>query len=215
MMGTVLSDLLQLTMQRMVSSVPLSDLVRKVTTENSGSRLGELREMIESLLSTYGHELEVFSGAVAAMQADIVSMEKERHKMKLEGASVQSVMQQSISQSTMGPALVDSYARSSCPLMLDGKGDATFRDGGRLLQNRRSNGGLATALDQLLARRQRNRTFQDRGSAPKKRASNALPAFSLADQQYYNGASSEAALHGKHRVRALGEAQSYGSLHWI
>ena len=66
----VLSDLLQLTMQRMVSSVPLTDLVRKVTTDNSGSRLGELREMILSLLRTYGQERAVFSGAVKVMKFD-------------------------------------------------------------------------------------------------------------------------------------------------
>ncbi|KAL3919253.1 MAG: hypothetical protein SGILL_003847, partial [Bacillariaceae sp.] len=62
-MAGVLSELLGLTMQRMVSSVPLPDLVRKVTSDHSGSRLGELREMIESLLITYGLELDVFSGA--------------------------------------------------------------------------------------------------------------------------------------------------------
>lgn len=83
MMARVLSDLLQLTMQRMVSSVPLSDLVRKVTTENSGSRLGELREMIEVLLRTYGHELEVCSSAVAVMHSDIKGMENDRFAMKV------------------------------------------------------------------------------------------------------------------------------------
>lgn len=51
-MSGVLSELLRLTMQRMVSSVPLTDLVRQVTSDHSGSRLGELREMVESLLAT-------------------------------------------------------------------------------------------------------------------------------------------------------------------
>jgi hypothetical protein len=43
----------------------VAGLVRKVTSDHFGSRLGELREMIESLWSTHGLELNVvFSGAV-------------------------------------------------------------------------------------------------------------------------------------------------------
>ena len=69
-MAGVLSELLRMTMQHMVSSVPLPDLVRKVTSDHSGSRLGELREMIESLLSTYGLELKVFNRAVSIFKYD-------------------------------------------------------------------------------------------------------------------------------------------------
>jgi hypothetical protein len=82
-MAGVLSQLLQLTMQRMVSSVPLPDLVRKVTTDHSGSRLGELREMVESLLNTYGFELDVFTGAANVMHEDVKWMEREHRRLKV------------------------------------------------------------------------------------------------------------------------------------
>jgi hypothetical protein len=82
-MAGVLSRLLQLTMQRMVSSVPLPDLVRKVTTDHSGSRLGELREMVESLLNTYGFELDVFAGAANVMHEDVKRMEEEYRRLKV------------------------------------------------------------------------------------------------------------------------------------
>jgi vacuolar protein sorting-associated protein 8 len=88
----VLSELLRLTMQRMVSSVPLPDLVRKVTSDHSGSRLGELREMIESLLLTYGLELDVFGGAVSVFQYDSCQMEKSHHSLRVRGSNVQSIM---------------------------------------------------------------------------------------------------------------------------
>ena len=44
----VLNDLLQLTMQRMVSNISLPDLVRKITTDHRSGRLGEFRKMITS-----------------------------------------------------------------------------------------------------------------------------------------------------------------------
>ena len=91
-MSNVLSDLLRLTMQRMVSSVPLPDLVRKVTSDHSGSCLGEIREMIESLLITYGIELSVFDGAVNVFHHDSQQMRKIHHALRVHGSNVQSVM---------------------------------------------------------------------------------------------------------------------------
>jgi hypothetical protein len=82
-MAEVLGTLLQMTMQRMVSSVPMPDLVRKVTTDHSGSRLGELREMIESLLGTYGYELQVCSKAVKVMNHDVKIMEQENRRLQV------------------------------------------------------------------------------------------------------------------------------------
>ena len=99
-MAGVLSELLRLTMQRMVSSVPLPDLVRKVTSDHSGSRLGELREMIESLLITYGLELEVFSGAVSVFHYDSQIMEKSHHALRVRGSNVQSVMSVALTKSS-------------------------------------------------------------------------------------------------------------------
>jgi len=207
-MAEVLSDLLQVTMQRMVSSVPLSDLVRKVTSENSGSRLGELREMVESLLHTYGHEVDVCSAAVNVMVADVNLMEVECHRMRLEGASVRSVMNQAVSSGEgLGPARIEGYARGGHTLMLERDGNASFGDGGKFLKGQRSNGSLSNALERLHARRTRNQ------KDPPKRSASSLASITVSDQRFYNGQSSEAV--GVHRVSALGEAQSFGSLHWI
>jgi hypothetical protein len=213
----VLSDLLQLTMQRMVSSVPLSDLVRKVTTDNSGSRLGELREMIMSLLRTYGHEMDVFSGAVKVMQFDAQCMEMKSRTSKLVGAPVRSIMHQPLQGNRkMGTAIADSYARSSSTLAIGEKGDATFDDGGQLLrQSNATNSGLASALDRLNARRTSAMDRADKNKWQQKSAGSKLPMLSFSEASYYEGGSSDAAMHGERLVGELGEAQSYGSLRWI
>jgi WD40 repeat protein len=70
-MFNVLSDLLRMTMQRMVSSVPLPDLVMKITTDHTGSHLGELRDMVTSMLSAFLSEVEVCGGAANAMHYDV------------------------------------------------------------------------------------------------------------------------------------------------
>ena len=53
-----LNDLLQLTMQRMVSNVPLKDLLRKLTIDHSGHQLGEFSHVLMSLLKTYSGDLQ-------------------------------------------------------------------------------------------------------------------------------------------------------------
>jgi vacuolar protein sorting-associated protein 8 len=99
-MAGVLSDLLRLVMQRMVSSVPLPDLVRKVTSDHSGSRLGELREMVESLLSTYGFELTLFEGAVRVFHHDMKQMRGRNRSLRIRGDRVSSLMTAPISDTT-------------------------------------------------------------------------------------------------------------------
>ena len=53
--SSVLNDLLQITMQRMVSNVSLPDLVQKITTDHRSNRLGEFREMVcvQIIISSY------------------------------------------------------------------------------------------------------------------------------------------------------------------
>ena len=82
-MLNVLSDLLGMTMQRMVSNVPLPDLVRKITTDHAGNRLGEFREMITTMLKTYVSEMNVCSGAVDAMQHDVHQMSVTKFNLKV------------------------------------------------------------------------------------------------------------------------------------
>jgi len=86
--STVLSELLLMTMQRMISNVSLYDLMHKITTDYAGSDLGEFREMLVSMLKTYSSELDVCSNAVDVMYHDIRSMCIEKKKLKVRGAYV-------------------------------------------------------------------------------------------------------------------------------
>lgn len=90
-MASVLSDLLRLVMQRMVSSVPLMDLVRKVTADYSGSQLGEIREMLHTLLNTYGLDLKVLQVAHTTMQNDVGSLQKGVWQVKQLGIRVDTI----------------------------------------------------------------------------------------------------------------------------
>lgn len=83
MMLDVLSDLLRITMQRMVSNVPLPDLVRRITTDHAGNQLGEFREMITTMLNTYISEMDVCSGAVAAIHYDVRRMSVSKFNLKV------------------------------------------------------------------------------------------------------------------------------------
>lgn len=83
LMLDVLSDLLRITMQRMVSNVPLPDLVRKITIDHAGNRLGEFREMITTMLNTYISEMDVCSGAVAAIHHDVHQMSVSKFNLKV------------------------------------------------------------------------------------------------------------------------------------
>ena len=47
----------------MVSNVPLPDILHKITVDHAGSKLGEFRDMIMSMLKTYNFELQIFSKA--------------------------------------------------------------------------------------------------------------------------------------------------------
>lgn len=211
----VLSDLLQLTMQRMVSSVPLTDLVRKVTTDNSGSRLSELREMILSLLRTYGQERDVFSGAVKVMKFDARRMEWKRRTFKLAGAPVRSIMRQPLRGNIRIKSTISDSSATSHTLIIGDRGDASFSDGGRFLQSSGSRSGLASALERLNAKRRPTMDRPEEAKIQLKPAASKLPMLSLSDAAFYEGGSSEAAMYGERLIGALGEAQSFGSLRWI
>ena len=81
--SSVLNDLLQLTMQRMVSNISLRDLVRKITTDHRSSRLNEFREMISSMLQTYSCELDVCSAATDLIHRDMRLMSNEKKRLKV------------------------------------------------------------------------------------------------------------------------------------
>ena len=155
-MAGVLSELLRLTMQRMVSSVPLPDLVRKVTSDHSGSRLGEVREMIESLLITYGQELDVFGGAVSVFHYDSQQMEKSHHALRVRGSNVQSVMSVALNKSSSTGRAIMRIRNDHEILQLGGLSCSSRRDA-----------SVVVATQGSLSRHQRSKTSnnskQERG----------------------------------------------------
>ena len=89
-MLALLAELLELSMQRMVSVVPLPDLLRKITTDHSGSSLGEFKEMLATLLKTYNTELKLSKNALGVMNNDIKQMTAEKRRLKLRGYRIES-----------------------------------------------------------------------------------------------------------------------------
>ena len=162
-MAGVLSELLRLTMQRMVSSVPLPDLVRKVTSDHSGSRLGELREMIESLLSTYGLELNVFSGAVNVFHHDSHQMQNQHRALRVRGASVKVVSNIPLDTNAIASApnktTLENTLNSGHVLQLAETGNASVvaedADSSFHKTSTAAEQGLGTALAKLRSRRRR------------------------------------------------------------
>jgi len=163
-MSGVLSELLRMTMQRMVSSVPLPDLVRKVTSDHSGSRLGEVREMIESLLVTYGQELDVFGGAVSVFRYDSHQMEKTHHGLRVRGSHVQSIMGVELNKTSNALQTMTHILNGHELLQLGGSSGSTRRDASVIIsdegisdrqQGTKVERGLGDALSRLRSRRQR------------------------------------------------------------
>uniref|UniRef100_A0A7S0UJY0 Vacuolar protein sorting-associated protein 8 central domain-containing protein n=1 Tax=Pseudo-nitzschia delicatissima TaxID=44447 RepID=A0A7S0UJY0_9STRA len=160
-MSGVLSELLRMTMQRMVSSVPLPDLVRKVTSDHSGSRLGEVREMIESLLATYGQELGVFGSAVSVFHYDSHQMEKTHHGLRVCGSNVQSVMGVGLNKSSNSVKTMKRIRNDHEILQLGGFSGSTRGDASVVIADAprrpgsKAERGLGDALSRLRSRRQR------------------------------------------------------------
>lgn len=87
--SAVLSELLLMTMQRMIPNVSLYDLLHKITRDHASNDLGEFREMLVSMLKTYSSELDVCSNAVDVMYHDISHMSLEKKRLKVHGSLVQ------------------------------------------------------------------------------------------------------------------------------
>lgn len=86
--SAVLSELLLMTMQRMMPNVSLYDLLHKITKDHTRNDLGEFREMLVSMLKTYSSEMDVCSNAVDVMYHDISHMAMERKRLKVQGSLV-------------------------------------------------------------------------------------------------------------------------------
>jgi len=208
-------------MQRMVSSVPLTDLVRKVTSDHSGSRLGELREMVESLLDTYGFELKLFEGASTVFHQDVREMQNQHRSLRLEASAVRSVMTVPLGGGAESTESVRNYLRRSShldmALQVGRDGNAALVDNDTLPYSRRVEGGLGSALSKLRSRRcgqaaasGKPRAGNFSSSSPSGRGS-GLSMMTVAEQLYQAG-DAEPVVYGPRPVGALGQAEHRGRL---
>jgi len=208
-MAGVLSELLRLTMQRMVSSVPLSDLVRKVTADHSGSRIGELREMVEGLLATYGYELKVFKGAMTVFQQDARSMRKKQLELQQQGTPVQRLMNTPLepsgkaSEVSLDP-LSQLISSQNGVLRLSSHGNATLVGGSRAS----AQSGLGDAMSRLRSRRATKKSDFSHRLAQR----GADLTMMTATERMYQAKETEPVVDGNRRVGALGNAQHRGRL---
>eukprot|EP00557_Chaetoceros_sp_GSL56_P012850 CAMPEP_0176481546 /NCGR_PEP_ID=MMETSP0200_2-20121128/2883_1 /TAXON_ID=947934 /ORGANISM="Chaetoceros sp., Strain GSL56" /LENGTH=1954 /DNA_ID=CAMNT_0017877769 /DNA_START=49 /DNA_END=5913 /DNA_ORIENTATION=+ len=193
-MYNVLSDLLRMTMQRMVSSVPLPDLVRKISIEHTGSSLGELRDMITSMLSAFLSEVEICGGAANAMQYDVQKLSASLFHLKVRGTRAHRLSRYG-TESTTGPIICISR-----------RGDAS------IVKN--------PEFDRTETENKQDRTFRLRSKRFKKtigKVRNSGKAkvhhgmLSRMEKKFQSGESSDAAFMTRH-VAILSEAEHFGRL---
>jgi len=217
-------------MQRMVSSFPLPDLVRKVTSDHSGSRLGEVREMIESLLITYGQELDVFGGAVSVFHYDSHQMDKAHLALRVRGSNIQSVVGVALDKSSTSGIAMNRIRNDHEILQLDGHSCSTRRDAsvaivsaGGYQRSKRSNSsnqerGLGDALSRLRSRGRRGASCSNgmtvvNPSDTRIRKTSGLNLMTSNEMAYRRGEISDDATFFEDRaVGQLGEAEHRGRI---
>jgi len=205
-MLNVLSDLLKMTMQRMVSNVALPDLVRKITSDHSGNHLGEFREMISTMLSTYGSELEICGSAVDVMNDDVHKLLKMKFNLKMRGAKIGYVDGIALSKDGQHPN--QNFSRGSF-FHVGTTGNATTTSSVSDLRSEVNDAeGAKTALARLRAKR---RTKQKQKLRHGKRNEIQIGMMTSSDKLYANGGSSDAAYMPRY-VGSLSSAEHYGRL---
>eukprot|EP00550_Attheya_septentrionalis_P011433 CAMPEP_0198305396 /NCGR_PEP_ID=MMETSP1449-20131203/57882_1 /TAXON_ID=420275 /ORGANISM="Attheya septentrionalis, Strain CCMP2084" /LENGTH=1809 /DNA_ID=CAMNT_0044007929 /DNA_START=135 /DNA_END=5564 /DNA_ORIENTATION=- len=202
-MSDLLKELLLMTMQRMVSSVPLPDLLRKITTDHAGNRLGEFREMVVSMLQTYSFELDVCTSAVHVMHEDVKSMSQEKRRLKVRGSKVHSVMGHSLTSRSPNTKFLDAI-RPNAVLSVNATGYLSLAiEGSSTKTSNKDKNNVA--LNRLRNRRQRRHL----GSLGNRKVSSAN-MMTMADQQFNMGESSEAAHFGRY-AGELSDAEHFGA----
>jgi len=94
------------------------------------------------------------------------------------------------------------------------RGNATFNNGDQMLKDEANTGGLASAINRLNSRR-KSSVDLDGVDLEHKKGTSKLSMHSKLEISYYTGQLSDASIYGGLVVGELGDAQSYGSLHWI
>jgi hypothetical protein len=178
--------------------------VRKVTSDHSGSRLGELREMIESLLATYGLELKVFNRSVSIFKYDSRQMQKMNRDFRVKGSNVRTVMNVPLDKENRGNRTLESTCTSGDVLQLVERGNACVLDAELRSKSRATGQGLGNALSRLRSRR-------GGASQTAKAAATGLNYMTSTDISYSHGDIDPEAMYFEDRmIGVLGEAEHRG-----
>ncbi len=203
-MATVLSDLLRQTMQRMVSSVPLLDLVQKVTTGHSGSDLGELREMLESLLTAYNFELRVFEDVTTVFKQDVHEAKNQNRGLCVFGSRVDSVLNIDLKAESADEVSQILKSNRDSLLQVGATSNACFVVVDRDFYNRKIENGFSKTLAKLRSRR--TGPLRDCGGR------NSRLSFMTNEEQSVRFGEPDPIVMGPRPVKALGAAQHHGRL---
>jgi len=84
----VLTEVLQRAWNKMSSHVPLALIMRKITNDRSDTHLGELRDIILSVLDTSAHESSAYKTSVSLVARDLHNVVKKRQRIKGAGLCV-------------------------------------------------------------------------------------------------------------------------------
>lgn len=201
-LSTVLSEMLLMTMQRMISNVSLFELMHKITNDHAGSDLGEFREMLVSMLKTYSSELDVCSSAVDVMYYDIQRMSYEKKNLKVRGSFVQDCPKDipKLSFLDVGPS--GNYKIKS-PRSVYGSNGHFF---GSTNHQSTHNAHLS-----LLKQRRRDNRCQTRRTSDKRRGCN-INLMTSSECQYSSSRVDMQEAFGFRQVGGLSEAQNVGGL---
>ncbi|GAX18100.1 hypothetical protein FisN_25Hh077 [Fistulifera solaris] len=203
-MANVLSDLLRQTMQRMVSSVPLLDLVQKVTTGHSGSDLGELREMLESLLTAYNFELRVFEDVTTVFKQDVHEAKNQNRGLCVCGSRVDSILNIDLKAESAHEVSQILKSNRDSILQVGATSNACFVVGDRDFYNRKIENGFSKALTKLRSRRAG--PLRDCGGR------HSRLNFMTNEEQSVRLGEPDPIVMGPRPVKALGAAQHHGRL---
>lgn len=213
-MSGVLSELLRMTMQRMVSKVPLPDLLRKITVDHAGNRLGEFREMIGTMLRTYGSELDVCAGAGEAMRMDVRSMAQKKRRLKVQGSRMQRIMGHRLGQGKSSRGKFPHRIAPTSVLTVNNEGDGRITGFSvKASQVDQAGDGACAALSRLRAKRSRRLANNGDSFAAEGRLPPDPTMMTMADRYFSTeGSLSDAAYFEPRLVGALSGAEHYGRL---
>jgi hypothetical protein len=210
-MANVLSELLRSTMQRMVSSVPLSDIVRKVTSDNSGSRIGELREMVEGLLAAYNFELNVFRGASTVFNKDLTAMRNVQVEVCNRGDSVSTIMDTPLvaNRHEITTKLLQHPLYQKGMMQMTGQHRAVFTTNDYHASHS-TESSLVEGVRKLRNRRRRRNTSSSAGSITTSRSLSV--SMMTATERLYEAHEIEPVLYSERLVGILGAAENHGRI---